>query len=1237
QYQKARESRREKVNASYKYIFEVLSAGVGLDLKTVEEMILDVPSLEAFDSFFAKGGRKALKIFYQEGDAPGIECGRMVPGAVKGSKMLQFFVDKAPEKITGLCLFFVRCKNDSSISEKTIHEDIFFGVLDCTEGLLHGIRDLIEKAFLPAILTTSNWGALSQTKQDTKDKQNFVEIINRYLSFLEGTIASLEGTVELKKVDDINFSELQSFEKINAAAENSDMVHQLEEVLMIWYRQIEQVLLESKQIRRETKDSGPLTELENWKYMSAKLNFIIEQLKGQNCTAVINVLKVGHSKLLRTWQELDARITDAANESKDNVKYLSTLERVCRPLYITDVVSMTHGVTNLIKTIQMIQRVSRYYNTSERITSLLIKVTNQMVTTCRAYITDSGLSGVWDQETSTITEKIKNCTCLLKEYQKCFHEAKQEILETLGEKALEVSEMYIFGKSEAFCRRLEKITEMIATEQSFCALSLCPIEGIDIMAVKFRNIYHIFQKKQYDILDPQNTEFDVDFVKFMTEVERLETQLRTFMRTCFGRILSSQNSLQLLQRFQNLNMPCLQEETVRTTGSILQHYIAELEATKKLYQSQKNDPPLARNMPPSAGKILWVRQLFRRINEPINYFHKNSNILASPEGKAAVQSYNKLAYVLVEFEVVYHSAWMREMSQLQYPLQAPIFVRHPKSEKFLVNFDPQILEIVRETKCMLKLGLEVPEKAVELVIKEDKLKSNKLRLEGLIQCYEDLCQETPNVFVNLLTPKMQKMETVLRQGLTMLTWSSVTLESFFQDADQVLYIFKQLLRKVNILSKIQIGSVLKEISDTPLIILPVDGPVEVENMLTHNEAYTKECAELLNEKSMRIEDTVQELIALFEKNYEFTYTKTSETQELPVKEKSIMFESNEKQKEKSISEVHQSDDSKGNDKEEEFKKSCKDLLAYFSRRLLVSLQKATRMSLDSIKKRISVSNKTTNFSGHPSKSEEVIPFLKAEVHLDIPNLVIVPNLDNIQQAINRMIQLILEVSRGVAQWGQRHLQKPILKLEPGTQQASSAGSGLPGKRPKVGKKGMDDALVRKLRNFYAGVAESEAITKLVVFISSSVDSIKELASEVLQCFKKYEVLYTEDKDAKIQEFLANSPSLSEVQEEMLYYDMLEREVQSLEPVILLGPIELHTGPLRTALAVEANAWKMLLCHYLNEQYKKKLKDLISFLNKYIKKLSQPLRDLDDVRLAMEALAIVQEKRIEIDLSLGPIE
>lgn len=39
---------------------------------------------------------------------------------------------------------------------------------------------------------------------------------------------------------------------------------------------------------------------------------------------------------------------------------------------------------------------------------------------------------------------------------------------------------------------------------------------------------------------------------------------------------------------------------------------------------------------------------------------------------------------------------------------------------------------------------------------------------------------------------------MLRQGLTILTWSSLTLESFFQEVDSVLNMFNQLLKKVKI-------------------------------------------------------------------------------------------------------------------------------------------------------------------------------------------------------------------------------------------------------------------------------------------------------------------------------------------------------------------------------------------------------------------------------------------------------
>ncbi|XP_004624242.1 dynein heavy chain 8, axonemal [Octodon degus] len=1229
-FREARENRKSKIDPAYKYIFEILADKLGLDLPAVEELILDCPSLDAFTHFFEKDGCKTLKFLYQEGDVPGLDCGRTIHGAGKGAKMMRLYIDSAaPEKLKGLCVFFVRCRNDVPINAKNIHEEVLFTVLDASEAFLNGIRNMLSSVFLPGILATNNWGALNQSKQGESEKHIFTETINRYLSFLDGARISIEGTVMLKKIDNVDFSRLHTFDEVTAAASSSETVHQLEEALMIWYKQIEQVLIESEQMRKEADDSGPLTELEHWKRMSAKFNYIIEQIKGPSCKAVINVLNVVHSKLLKNWRDLDARITDTANESKDNVKYLYTLEKVCQPLYNYDLVSMAHGIQNLINAIKMIHNVSRYYNTSERMTSLFIKVTNQMVTACKAYITDGGINHVWDQETPVVLKKIQDCIFLFKEYQTSFHKTRKQILESSGEKSFEVSEMYIFGKFEAFCKRLEKITEMITIVQTYSALSNSTIEGIDIMAIKFKNIYQGVKKKQYDILDPRRTEFDTDFLDFMTKINSLEVQIQVFMNSTFGKILSSQQALQLLQRFQKLNIPCLQLEINHTIERILQCYVAELEATKKLYHSQKDDPPLARNMPPIAGKILWVRQLYRRINEPINYFFKNSDILSTSEGKAVIRQYNRISYVLVEFEVVYHMAWVREISQLQYALQATLFVRHPETGKLLVNFDPKILEIVRETKCMIKMKLDVPEQAKKLLKLESKLKADKLYLQGLLQYYDELCQEVPSVFINLMTPKVKKVESVLRQGLTILTWSSLTLESFFQEVESVLGMFNQLLKKVSDLCEMNIDTVLKEIAKTVLISLPETGATRVEDMLTLNETYTKEWADIINHKSRHVEEAVKELILIFEQIYEVKNT-GEKAKPSPEHQKHVVFGNEAEDGDNADYDTDVNVDD-ANDKEDEFKKECKEVYAFFSHQLLDSLQKATRLSLDTMKRRIFV---VSPYGRRPS--EDIISFIKTEVHLAIPNVVMVPSLDDIQQAINRMIQLTLEVSRGVAHWGQQqaHHAKAVVN----SPTITDLTHGTTGRQTKKEERSFEEAIpVRKLKNFYPGVAEHKDISKLVLLLSSSVNSLRTVAQEALQEFQKYKTLWTEHRDVKVKEFLGNNPSLTEIRSEILHYATFEQEIDELKPIIVVGALELHTGPMKLALSIEAKAWKMLLCRYLNEEYKKKMSDMIAFINEYLKKLSRPIRDLEDVRFAMEALSCIRDNEIQMDMTLGPIE
>ena len=114
---------------------------------------------------------------------------------------------------------------------------------------------------------------------------------------------------------------------------------------------------------------------------------------------------------------------------------------------------MLDAIPGLINAIRMINSYSRYYNTSERMTALFVKVTNQMITACRAYITESGYYKIWDQEQGVVLKKLEDCQRLNSEYQRCFQKTKEALTHHPDERQFDFSEMYMFGKFNNFCRR----------------------------------------------------------------------------------------------------------------------------------------------------------------------------------------------------------------------------------------------------------------------------------------------------------------------------------------------------------------------------------------------------------------------------------------------------------------------------------------------------------------------------------------------------------------------------------------------------------------------------------------------------------------------------------------------------------------------------------------------------------------------------------------------------------------
>lgn len=81
----------------------------------------------------------------------------------------------------------------------------------------------------------------------------------------------------------------------------------------------------------------------------------------------------------------------------------------------------------------------------------------------------------------------------------------------------------------------------------------------------------------------------------------------------------------------------------------------------RMYNKEKADPPIGRDLPPVAGRIMWAQQLYRRIEEPMDLFKLQPGLLSIPEAKRIIRDYNRLAKVLLEFQVLCHQSWMSQV------------------------------------------------------------------------------------------------------------------------------------------------------------------------------------------------------------------------------------------------------------------------------------------------------------------------------------------------------------------------------------------------------------------------------------------------------------------------------------------------------------------------------------------------------------------------------------------------
>ncbi|KAG2377570.1 hypothetical protein C9374_009086 [Naegleria lovaniensis] len=858
-----------------------------------------------------------------------------------------------------ICIYFVKEEITTNITMNNI-EDIAMGVISGSKGLMKELKDRLENLYVPQLRKQSDWGELSQSNDKKEEIIEFLENVEKFVQNVSEAKIALESSIRLEPPK--KFSSIESKPKsfLKTALNRTDVISSFEEAVSTWMGDIDALLNEVTAVREEDDESGPAAELDYWKSRMAKFNSITDQLRGKVCKTVLSVLKAKKSPILAGWKNIDMRITDAANEAKDNVKYLYILEKFSEPLYKSDPVQMINTLPALINAIKMMQSIARYYNTSERMTALFVKITNQMIICSKKYLMKDGR--LWEQDTEKLIEKFKACIDLNEAYQHYYRKTKSELQLNPFGKQFDFSESAIFGKFDQFCWRIQKLIDLFTTFNQFSYLQKSTIEGLEPILKQFNKIITVLKRKKYDFLDYRKTIFDNDYVEFNNDITKLELELMTFINNSFSDARTTRHSLELLEQFKKvLKQENLQRILEEKYKAIFNNYSKDVEMIKNIYEEKSKRPTLPRNAPPIAGNIAWSRQLMRRLEEPMELFKKTPAILDLKDSKKTIKLYNKIGRALIGFESLWMEKFDDALETAREGLLATVLVE--QGNQLYVNFDSDLKMLMNEVKYLQIMELDLPESATSIFNQQERLLYLEEGLKFMVKEYYRVMGMQDELYKGILRPMIKTLDEKIRLGKTTITWLSVRVDSYIEDVMKFIKTMEETLEKANDILTFRLKANIDSITKTYLISFTHEVR-SIQQFLSDNEKFSKQMALDIDIKNQEIESAASDLISIIT----FKYTDEEKYQ---------------------------------------VAKDCRTFKIYFEERMLEAVSNCLRNSVKHLKDKIS-----------QDKRSNAKPVFNVQLALSIPNIVLQPSLEEIQKCVNKCARVMLESTQHIFKWSQ---------------------------------------------------------------------------------------------------------------------------------------------------------------------------------------------------------------------------
>jgi dynein heavy chain len=560
-----------------------------------------------------------------------------------------------------------------------------------------------------------------------------------------------------------------------------------EQAVADWVGIIESVRLEEN--ARVYDNKYPMAEIDFWRERSSKVSTVYEQLQ---LPAVRRVLQVvgEDTGIGQQYKDEFNQLHQLHLVAKDNVKFLTTLERHFKNLANGSMQTIVETLPSLMNAIRMVWIISRYFNTDEYMEPLMKRIADQIADKVEQQI---NVNQIFSMEPTQAMAVITDGINALEKWSEIYLQTRDKIEESATDHRWEFDRLILFKKTgymSKICVNLRDIAQVLDQFYKFLGPELKEVTGdstgiddllreVESLKIDFKNFKSVFD-------DFQQPHWDSLVAKFKERVSQIEEKAIEFLNRSFQNLRSAEGAFKLLQNFKNVkSRELITQKMNEKFVDILTTYGNEVRQLQQLFRAHKDNPPISKSTPAQAGAILWARSIFYKVKRPVLSFKTMPHLLQVPEGQLACKEYVELGKEILEYESSLFEQWQMSAVDMavQY-LKNNILGYDSKKKTYYVNFARELQLLIREAKYLDQLGgFEMPHTVLNVALQQDKYKEYVEQLDLLIDAYNHAVGDLTPVQQELLQKQILALDKCLSPGLTPLNWNSLGIHDFIEDGN----------------------------------------------------------------------------------------------------------------------------------------------------------------------------------------------------------------------------------------------------------------------------------------------------------------------------------------------------------------------------------------------------------------------------------------------------------------------